>query len=46
MSEYDPMKELNEAKYLNDVEIKTRYSLLLNNEENNKNGKEIGTHWK
>ncbi len=46
MSEYDPMKELNEAKYLNDVEIKTRYTLLLNNEENNKNGKEIGTHWK
>ena len=46
MCEYDPMKELNEAKFLNDVFIKSRYTLLLNNEENNKNGKEIGIHWK
>ena len=43
---YDPMKEINKNKYLNDVFLKTRYSLLQNNEENEKKGIEIGSHWK
>jgi hypothetical protein len=46
MNDYDPMKELNKTKYLNDAFIKSRYSLLHINENNIKKGRETGSHWK
>ena len=41
----DPIKEINNTKYLNTVAIKSRYELMKVNKENLKNGYEIGTHW-
>jgi len=41
----DPIKEINNSKYLNTVAIKSRYELMKVNKENLKNGYEIGTHW-
>ena len=41
----DPIKEINNTKYLNSVAIKSRYELMKVNKENLKNGYEIGTHW-
>ena len=41
----DPIKEINNSKYLNTVAIKSRYELMKVNKDNLKNGYEIGTHW-
>jgi hypothetical protein len=41
----DPIKELNNSKYLNTVALKSRYELMKVNKDNLKNGYEIGTHW-
>ena len=43
---HDPMKELNEDFYLNEVALKTRYSLLELNQQNQKDKIETGYHWK
>ena len=43
---HDPMKELNEDFYLNEVALKTRYSLLELNQQNQKDKIETGSHWR
>lgn len=45
MKHLDPMKEINNDIYLNDVALKMRYSLLKLNKKNERTKTETGTHW-
>lgn len=41
----DPIKEVNDDKYLNNVAIKCRYNLLEMDQTNKKLGYDLGSHW-
>ena len=45
MKHLDPMKEINNDIYLNDVALKMRYNLLKLNKKNERIKIESGTHW-